>query len=67
MEKKGVVGWIGFLVFVLILLGVAGVVLGISALARSTQATMTGSLTATALFFLQATAAFGFALRSMTR
>lgn len=67
MEKKGVVGWIGFLVFVLIILGIAGVVLGISMLVRSTEAERIDSLTGMALFFLQATLAFGFALRSMTR
>ena len=67
MEKKGVVGWIGFLVFILILLGIAGVVLGISVVARATQETEASSLVAMALFFLQATLAFGYALRSMTR
>ena len=67
MEKKGVVGWIGFLVFVLIVLGIAGVVLGISMMVRAEEATAISSLTGAALFFLQATLAFGFALRSMTR
>jgi hypothetical protein len=67
MEKKGVVGWIGFLVFVLIILGVAGVVLGVSTILRSDDAVSTGAMVAAALFFLQATLAFGFALRSMVR
>ena len=67
MEKKSVVGWIGFLVFVLILLGIAGIVLGISALARATEETSAYSLIGAALFFLQATVAFGFALRSIVR
>jgi hypothetical protein len=67
MEKKGVVGWIGFLVFTLIVLGVAGVVLGISMIARAEEATAGNSMIGAALFFLQATLAFGFALRSMTR
>jgi hypothetical protein len=67
MEKKGVVGWIGFLVFVLIVLGVAGVVLGISTMIRASEATAATSMVGAALFFLQATLAFGFALRSMTR
>jgi hypothetical protein len=69
MEKKSVVGWIGFLVFVLIILGVAGVVFGISMMVRVdvNSSTYASSLIATALFFLQATVAFGFALRSMTR
>jgi hypothetical protein len=66
MEKKGVVGWIGFLVFVLILLGVAGVVLGISMILRAHSAE-SASIVASGLFFLQATLAFGFALRAMTR
>lgn len=69
MEKKGVVGWIGFLVFVLIILGVTGVVLGISMIVRidSSSSMYPYSTVAAALFFLQATVAFGFALRSMTR
>ncbi len=66
MEKEGVVGWIGFLVIVLILLGVAGVVLGVSFLIYGGDQQPL-ALTAGAIFFLQATLAFGFALRSMTR
>jgi hypothetical protein len=67
MEKKGVLGWIGFLVFVLIVMGVAGVVLGISMIVRADDQTAAVSMIGTALFFLQATLAFGFALRTMTR
>jgi len=69
MEKKGVVGWIGFLVFVLIILGVAGVVFGVSMMVRidSNSSLYPNSLIAAGLFFLQSTLAFGFALRSMTR
>ncbi len=68
MEKDKVVGWIGFLVIVLVVLGVAGVVFGISGLYHSSgpSADYT-ALVAAALFFLQATLAFGFALRSMIR
>ena len=69
MAKESVVGWIGFLVIVLVVLGIAGVVLGVSMLAFSQhQAGFdSGCFIAGALFFLQATVSFGFALRSMTR
>jgi hypothetical protein len=69
MEKKSVVGWIGFLVFVLIILGIAGVVFGVSMMVRidASSSMYPYSTVAAALFFLQATLAFGFALRSMTR
>jgi len=67
MEKKSVVGWIGFLVFILIVLGIAGVVLGISMMVRATEGTLIGSMTGAAVFFMQATFAFGYALRSMTK
>ncbi len=67
MEKKSVVGWIGFLVFLLIILGVAGVVLGVSIMVRATEGMAAYSMIGAALFFMQATLAFGYALRSMTR
>lgn len=67
MEKKSVVGWIGFLVFLLIVLGVAGIVLGVSIMMRAEGSTASTSLIGAGIFFLQATLAFGFALRAMTR
>ena len=67
MEKKSVVGWIGFLVFILIFLGIAGVVLGISIMVKADENTLIGSMTAGAIFFLQATLAFGYALRSISK
>ena len=67
MEKKSVVGWIGFLVFLLTVLGIAGIVLGISMIVRAPEGTAAGPLTGAALFFLQATLAFGFTLRSISR